>query len=135
MFNPYSDLSEVDQLTHDDIINMWCEDLEQYPELQGTGYLDKNGKRCCLGQLCHIASLYGVCKTKPSNYNGSVYYNNANMYPPGSVQLWAKLYSNNGSYYDANGEIRYLSNDNDFGTDWPAIAKTIRSRPEGLFTV
>lgn len=131
MFNPYSDLSERDQLTKQDIVDMWVSDLENYPELQGTGTLEQdNGKRCCLGQLCHIASLYSICKFDKS----SLTYDEELTLLPCSVRKWAGLNGLDGWFCRLDEPEQHLTLLNDNGTTWLEIAKIIKSRPSGLFT-
>lgn len=143
-FNQFSDLSEVDQLTHDEIIDMWCQELEQHPERQGYGRLDLRGFRCCLGELSYIGSLFGVCKRKtPTDREIPVTYDKEVHYPPRSIVNWAKLTDFAGSFKGKSddlgrspGEKRdTVSSLNDRGATWPELAKLIRSKPKGLFTI
>lgn len=136
MFNPYSDLSEKDQLTKQDIIDMWVYELENFPERQTRCVLERqNGQRCCLGELCHIASLFGVCKKTTLNNNignGFVTYDNRSVHMPKSVFNWVGLSDYIGQY-EKDDIIRCLAQDNDDGMTWPQIAEIIKNRPAGLF--
>ncbi len=92
---------------------IWVKNLREHPERQGKNFLGQGTKRCCLGELCDIAVVYGVIPP-PTVVNGTYLYgaegNEGTL--PEEVIRWAELADENPdiSYH---GRVTNLSELND----------------------
>ena len=87
----------------------WLNALRSGEYEQGTGLLSKDGKFCCLGVLCDIASKKGVCKKIEYNH---AHYDGNDLHLPSSVKEWCGFGSNpQGCNAYVNG--KYLTTMND----------------------
>jgi hypothetical protein len=68
----------------------WIADLRSGEFVQGTGYLNADGKLCCLGVLCEQAVKAGVVESDMSG-EGTVYYDGKDNILPDQVREWAGL--------------------------------------------
>ena len=96
---------------------------------QGTGWLCRNGKHCCLG----VASeLYA--KEHPDftvvDKDGLKSFEGNTATCPRQVRDWLGLYSDFGTTKDGNHGLVTM---NDGGNSFAQIADWIESEPEGLF--
>ena len=83
---------------NEEIKARWTARLRSGQDVQGKGFLNKNGKKCCLGVLCELACEAGACgkivtDTDTSTYgyggpDGEGY--DAEVLPP-CVPEWAGL--------------------------------------------
>lgn len=89
----------------------WLNALRSGEYEQGTGSLCKDGKYCCLGVLCELASKQGVCK-KLEGIFSHILYDGNDLHLPASVKEWCGFGSNpQGCNAYVNG--RYLTTMND----------------------
>lgn len=118
----------------------WVEALESGEFEQGTGYLCKNNKYCCLGVACELYSRENGEMSKSLQFDGSVaygindYHSRYTLISP--VRDWLGLRDGNSTYGKENnvGEREHsLMGLNDKGTPFTEIAAVIKSEPEGLF--
>lgn len=90
----------------------WVEALRSGDYEQGEQHLRVSGKYCCLGVLCEISDFE---------------YDGAEAFPPPAVVLWADLGHEAPSVL-VEGARYYLSNLNDDGMTFEAIAKLIEEQ-------
>lgn len=69
----------------------WLNALRSGEYEQGTGFLSKDGKFCCLGVLCDIATKQGVCKKIEYNH---IHYDGNDSHLPNSVRIWCGFGNN-----------------------------------------
>lgn len=67
----------------------WVTDLRSGEFKQGTGYLNADGKLCCLGVLCEQAVRAGVIGS--GGGNGIIRYDGKEDILPKLVRVWAGL--------------------------------------------
>jgi len=87
------------------IKDLWVEALRSGKYRQGKGYLNNNGRYCCLGVLCELALKAGVLKEKFRMMGRTYYYRTgevsgkegAAILVPSKVMEWAGLKSASGS--------------------------------------
>lgn len=105
---------------------LWVERLRDPATKQALGKLANShtGGRCCLGVGCDIAVELGVIP--------SYSWSDADWTCYPEVKRLFGLATNSGYFVDEGG-LENLTNLNDHGTPFPAIAEIIESEPEGLF--
>ena len=69
---------------------LWLAALRSGDREQGKGYLNVDGKFCCLGVLCEVAIESGVGVTKQEDL-GTYYYGSRSSFPPKAVYDWSGL--------------------------------------------
>lgn len=131
----------------------WIKSLKENPERQHTGslgWIKKDGSRktCCLGELCFIASQYGLTKitisedgTLKNNYpdskeDGSIHYiadvqGLGLITPRGSAKEYEGFIVNIDSGWQS---FNSLANMNDNGVFWEKIAEIVEANPSKFFT-
>lgn len=122
-------------MTVDEIVRLWTDALRSGEFKQGKSKLrDIEDNYCCLGVLCELAVRAGVIEpAKPITANGvrvRYTYDNYGGFLPPVVQEWAHLSSDCGQYLGHHA----LYSENDHGVPFEDIAKTIESKPKGLFS-
>jgi hypothetical protein len=121
-----------------DIKDRWVARLRSGQDEQGQSYLNRNGKKCCLGVLCEIAiedSVVtriddgdGFMSYLYTDDHGSQFLASTLLPPP--VKKWAGLGSDNGAY---NDEPDGLVHHNDgLGQSFAEIAEIIESNWETM---
>lgn len=99
----------------------------------------KRGKKevhtyCCLGVACELyIESGGRLGRSSANERGAIAYAGSRTSLPPKVQKWLGLTHREGSLSDPVLGAYCLSNLNDAGKQFSAIAKVIESKPEGLF--
>jgi hypothetical protein len=85
---------------------------------QGQGFLNKDGKLCCLGVLCEVAIEAGVPVKKQvdSEYGdpSNISYDEHGAFPPESVREWAGVNAPDSWIVEVDGLERTLPYLNDF---------------------
>ena len=130
-------------MTTKEVRELWVKTLLSGEYEQGTDYLQKDGKFCCLGVLCEIAVKKGVIpepmlrrdvrefgegfRDVESLFYGYGEHDNKEL--PKIVRDWVGLGTGNGAYVDGN----CLAHNNDNGYSFKQIAEIIQKEPEGLF--
>lgn len=82
-----------------EIAMMWVKALRSGTFKQIEGSLENTqGGNCCLGVLCNLALLEGVCDYRPADPDNllSVQFDNSDEFLPRSVQEWAGMKTNAG---------------------------------------
>lgn len=98
----------------------WTTALRSKEFEQGTNMLEtEDGKFCCLGVLCVLATRAGIIQRVVND--GEVYYGDNNHYLPRSVIEWAGL-SNPNPIVTVRGTLSYI---NDAGASFDEIADLI----------
>jgi hypothetical protein len=69
---------------------LWIDALRSGKYKKGRKRLESNGKFCCLGVLCFLASERGVIKRRELK-DGSIQYGKNRDYLPSRVMRWAGL--------------------------------------------
>lgn len=71
-------------------LQLWLDALRSGEYEQGKGYLNKDGKLCCLGVLCEVAIADGVdlVKEPESDLPTVIGYSGCVTSPPGNVRTW-----------------------------------------------
>lgn len=111
---------------------LWVEALRSGKYEQGTHYLEKDGKLCCLGVACRLYIEAGNYLTVTESHAGSTLFANEAAELPESVRLWIGLNDTGGRYGpELNGDC--LVHQNDTGKTFEEIAAIIESEPTGLF--
>lgn len=126
----------------------WVAALRSGEYKQGKGLLRRPGKTgdkfCCLGVLCEMAVKAGVIPAAKYmeaativgdryGYGGGKTGPSTEL-PPKKVRDWAGITTENGTF-DVQGDFpNTLTELNDNGKTFKAIAKIIESEPAGLFT-
>src|SRR6185437_7486402 len=90
-----------------EVKDLWTGGLRSGEFTQGKGYLDKDGKQCCLGVLCILAVRAGVEVDVFTDEDGTVSYDGHDLLLPPSVMAWAGL-------DDENPAVTYVE-DGPFG--------------------
>lgn len=120
-------------MTPKEVRTLWVEKLLGGEYKQGKGYLQNDGKFCCLGVLCELAVKAKVIRAPRLMEDSKVFdygkEENTHMILPFKVRDWAGLTDQNGSYCFA----QCLSYKNDDGYSFEQIAEIITSDPLGLF--
>ncbi len=116
-------------------VKKWIRALRSRKYAQGTEYLNKDGKFCCLGVACHIFAKELGLKTKVDEDGNGKYisYNRVMDYMPPKLMKFLGLRTRDGEYINENGELLNLAEDNDNGASFEIIAQIIESNPEKLF--
>lgn len=75
-----------------EVKKQWVEALRSGKYKQGTKFLNRNGRFCCLGVLCELS---GVCKELKYDryYYGGYYYGGNDGLLPRDVREWAGIKS------------------------------------------
>lgn len=126
-------------LTQDEKIALLVADLRANAHLQGTNYLCRNDKYCCLGRACEVAIANGLDVKKRSESNGKAMvtkYDDFAGSMPDSVRDWYGFSYNEGLFFpnEEGPEYTELTSCNDFyRLTFPEIASLIEARPEGMF--
>jgi len=83
---------------NEEIKARWTARLRSGQDVQGTGYLNRNGRKCCLGVLCELACEAGACgriildtDTSTYGYGGPDDEEYAAELLPIGVREWAGL--------------------------------------------
>jgi len=116
-------------LSMNDNAKKWVAALRSGEFKQGSRFLCRDNRYCCLGVACVIAQRSGVSvsrKDTPSGY--SVFGDGHTAGLPEEVKSWLGLKDSSGKYGH-----RALVWDNDDGHTFPKLADIIESEPEGLF--
>lgn len=108
------------------IMKKWVAALRSGEFKQIKGRLETSNGNCCLGVLCNLALIEGVCDfTKGEDIN--FYDDRSGLLPP-SVMEWAKIKSNNGIIPNKY----YLTTLNDEGYSFNEIADIIEENYKSL---
>lgn len=117
-----------------EVADKWVAELRSGKYEQGKGYLNKDGKFCCLGVLCDLAAKEGeVSKIDADIPSGKyIQYDKSLKFAPISVRTWSGLRTSGGAfrYSDKNFEL-YSLNDDD-GLSFEEIANVIEKNWESL---
>jgi hypothetical protein len=119
------------------IMKKWVSLLRSGEFSQGTGHLNKEGKHCCLGVLCELATVEGITVPHTSGeyaagldiigYGDFSEEENCGVLPLG-VQKWAGMDSRNGEFnYD-----QMLTDLNDIGSSFDELADIIEKNYKNL---
>ena len=126
------------KLTPKQVREKWVAALRSGEYQQGTKFLEKDGKFCCLGVLCDLAVKEDVAKRErfvTGVVTGVVYYGKSlteDRVLPDNVRRWAGLYGRSGDYGNAVDNLS-LTRLNDTGSSFEEIADLIENPPAGLF--
>lgn len=92
---------------------------------QGQGYLNYQGKFCCLGVLCDLAEKSGVVVSE-DYYNVTTYDNKSSTLPE-SVQDWSGIHSELGEIQEkfTKSKFKNLAHMNDNEVPFKTIANFI----------
>jgi hypothetical protein len=104
----------------------WLKDLRSGEFEQGTCYLERDQRFCCLGVLCYRAAQAAVVE-RVVHPDGVVTYDGFDSLPPKKVLEWARMDTDSlqGAYEEDSG-THWLSADNDMlGYGFTEIADTI----------
>jgi len=80
------------------IADMWVDALRSGEFKQGFSHLEKDGANCCLGVLCNLALVEGVC-----DYDSSIVvsrFDGVSLCLPKSVLEWAGMVNRCGLMVD-----------------------------------
>ena len=117
-----------------EIAEKWVKALESGTYLQGTGYLRKHGRYCCLGVLCDVHQKETDAK-EWHNEKGTWRYDSVRLELPLSVQKWSGM-SDVGGYGVNLGkegsESNLMALNDRSNHDFKDIAKVIREHWETL---
>lgn len=111
----------------------WLEALRSGEYKQGTGYLRRGDKFCCLGVLCNLAVEAGAPKVEEDllpDKNVST-YSGAESVLPSSVMEWAGLKDSDPTLVVGSGgasDYRPVSDFNDGGATFNMIADLIEAQ-------
>lgn len=114
-----------------EIAKKWVTELRSGRYQQGTGYLRKEGKYCCLGVLCELAVADGIISWELPRMEGgpdTIGNTKDSGLPPSTVCDWAGLKSPEGTLPDDS----YLSKLNDEGLNFNEIAELIELNVDSL---
>ena len=110
----------------------WVAALRSGEFTQGTGWLEKDGKNCCLGVACRLYQKeigdLEISTQECPNADNYIKFDGLGGQLPAKVQQWLGLNTADG-YYDGSN----LISENDFGNTFDGIANIIESEPAGLF--
>lgn len=112
----------------------WVQALRSGEYKQGKGSLRVNDEFCVLGVACDLASKAGVV-TQIKYHDGSYSYDSCSYIAPIGVMDMFGICSD-GAKYKTAGRISItttLTEQNDNGMSFSALADLIESEPEGLF--
>lgn len=120
-----------------EIADLWVKELRSGKWEQGTRYLCKDQKYCCLGVLCEIALREGVdILKKAKNVDDELYYvygkDRAISILPGEVMNWAEIATFVGNYTGSYTDELSLTEQNDSGKTFEEIAEVIEKNYENL---
>lgn len=118
-----------------EVKELWIAALESGDYRQGRLALKDDGKYCCLGVLCELASRAISLEVEVEvdyDDNSTTSYDGETGYLPLSVQEWAEIDNKVGrlsnSIQDENGIHWSLSQLNDGGYSFKEIAEVIREQ-------
>jgi hypothetical protein len=119
----------------------WLRALRSGKFKQTTGVLQNANGYCCLGVACELALKAGIITKKeeqPETKATPAYFTFGSkpesLVLPEKVRLWLGLADNEGHFTtDGAGVSESLTNLNDTGKTFEAIADIIASEPKGLF--
>ena len=111
----------------------WLEALRSGEYKQGTGYLRRSDKFCCLGVLCNLAVEAGAPKVEEDLLptENVFIYNGSELVLPSSVMEWAGLNSSDPTLVvEIGGASDYhpVSYYNDSGLTFNVIADLIEAQ-------
>jgi len=110
------------------IADMWVDALRSGEFKQGFSHLEADGANCCLGVLCNLALIEGVCdydgRRDVSRFDGV-----SGCLPP-SVMAWAGMVSRYGSPVD--GETSLVNLNDGAMSSFNEIADAIEKNYEKL---
>lgn len=110
-----------------DIKERWVAELRSGKYSQGSTYLERDGKFCCLGVLCTLAVEDGIINRRLGK-SGVAYYDECALFLPASVSRWAGIEGWSAEVEVSTGHGKYV-NDltviNDNGTPFAEIADMI----------
>jgi hypothetical protein len=123
-----------------EVMEKWVAALRSGKYEQGKGFLNKQGKFCCLGVLCDIAEKEGVCQSRPSEaYEEVLKYGpeaQDSTVTPKAVQAWAgfsqRFNTGNPEVTVASEYTELLAELNDTGMKFDQIANLIEKQYEVL---
>lgn len=107
----------------------WVEALRSGEYEQGTTYLCKDDKHCCLGVLCRAAKIEGRSSSRGGKE--TVRFSGGSTLPPPDALQFVGLTNNHGSFKTDIEDS--LININDDERPFSEIADIIESEPPGLF--
>lgn len=115
------------EITRNEILTEWVKRLRSGEYQQGQIYLNRNGKYCCLGVLCEIATLEGIVHSTIDSSSGIVRYSGDIGLPeatilPYEVQRWAGV-GGGGPLIDGDSLVSM----NDSGVSFADIADVIEA--------
>ena len=119
-------------LNQEQVVKLWTDALESGQYEQCGGVLERDGKYCCLGILCHLF-CENVKDIRKETELGTIQYAGDRLALPLEVMEWAGLTHKEGMFKDENDRANLLSGLNDGGQSFNTIAKVIKSKPKGLF--
>lgn len=114
----------MDSKMNPEIRAQWTAALRSGEYEQGRGYLNVDGKLCCLGVLCELAVKAGVIETHVYEGREAVYYDGSSDTLTVKVREWAGLPENNVHNNPGNpsvavdGHAVSLAELNDGENDW-----------------
>jgi len=110
------------------IADMWVDALRSGEFKQGFNNLEKDGANCCLGVLCNLALVEGVCDYDSSRDVSR--FDEMSAYLPNSVMEWAGMVSCCGSKVD--GETNLVDLNDVAMSSFNEIANAIEKNYEKL---
>lgn len=92
------------------IADQWVKALRSGKFKQTTGKLERIDGNCCLGVLCNIAMVEGICDYD-NQFNGMIQFDNNPDLLPNSVQEWAGMKEDDGTivYKGKSRSLAYLN--------------------------
>jgi len=97
------------------VMKQWTKLLRSGKFKQGSGNLLHRGKHCCLGVLCELALVEGVCDFEYNQTYNSNRYDQQSGTLPLSVREWSGMKSDIGYLKTLGGEFPSLAALNDEG--------------------
>lgn len=81
------------------IMKQWVALLRSGEFKQTTGELENKQGNCCLGILCNLALVNGICDYSISDFNENISFNTARGTLPDCIKKWAGINSTLGYIY------------------------------------
>jgi hypothetical protein len=115
------------------VMEAWVEALRSGYYKQTVEKLHDDKGHCCLGVLCELAMVEGVCDFGPSNEheNEFVFDGEAGLLPE-RVRHWAGIDQEDGTFRSIEGKRYTLTSLNDNGKNFEQIADIIEKNWEKL---
>src|SRR5687767_2980139 len=107
------------------IMEKWVAALRSGEFKQTRGTLEDSKGNCCLGILCNLALVEGVCDYYPENSIRVARFDGSCDILPFSVMKWAGMKSEDGCFGNKETGVAYLTEINDDGASFDKIADII----------